>query len=168
MSPSRRNSVVNERAREVVGAQHAAPLRCGWVVVVLITLLSSCAATPSKNAAPHSPLPIVEQYLAALNRRDLLALTAYVTPDVAWYSVVHGERITELTGREALAKTLASYFAGTQKTQWTIEQATVVAQTVAVRERSQWSADDGSGDRVSLAVYEIVDGRIARISYFLD
>jgi hypothetical protein len=37
-----------------------------------------------------------------------------------------------------------------------------------VRERSQWRADDGNGERVSLAVYEIVDGRIARITYFLD
>ena len=164
MSLLRRNSVVNELA----GAQHAAPLRCGWAAAVVIALLSSCAAAPSAKPATHSPLTIVEQYLSALNRRDLLMLTAYVSPDLMWYSVVKGERITEVSGRAALAQTLSSYFARTQQTQWTIEQALVVAQTVSVRERSQWRADDGSGDRMSLAVYEIVDGRIARITYFLD
>ena len=153
---------------ELVGAQHAAPLRCGWAVAVMIALLSSCASTPSKQAAPASPLTIVEQYLSALNRRDLLMLTAYVTPDVTWYSIVKGERITEVSGRQALAQTLTNYFASTQKTEWAIEQAIVVAQTVSVRERSQWRADDGNGERSSLAVYEIVDGRIARITYFLD
>jgi limonene-1,2-epoxide hydrolase len=160
--------MANQLVRIGVGAQHAAPLRCVWIFAALIALLSSCASTPSKQAAPTSPLTIVEHYLSALTRRDLLMLTAYVVPDVTWYSVVKGERITEVTGRAALTTSLTNYFASTQQTEWAIEQAVVVGQTVAVRERSQWRADDGNGERVSLAVYEIVDGRIARITYFLD
>jgi len=138
----------------------------GLVSCLLACFASGCATTKSK-AAPNSPFTVVEQYISALNRRDLLVLTAYVAPDLTWYSHVNNERITEVAGREALTKTLASYFANNAQTHWTIEQAVVTGQAVAVRERSQWRADDSSGERVSLAVYEIADGRIARISYFL-
>jgi limonene-1,2-epoxide hydrolase len=143
------------------------PIALGLVSVLLLCFASGCATTQSK-AASNSPLAIVEQYLAALNRRDLLVLTAYVAPNVTWYSLVNDERITEVSGRETLAKTLTSYFAHNSQTHWAIEQAVVTGQTVAVRERSQWRAADSNGERVSLAVYEILDGRIARISYFLD
>jgi ketosteroid isomerase-like protein len=141
------------------------------ISVMLVTLVFAGCATTTRQAKPatQSSLAIVEQYVAALNRRDLLALTAYVAPDVEWYSVVDDERILEVTGREALTQTLQRYFAQNQQTHWSIEHATVVDRRVAVRERSQWHSSDGqNGERVSLSVYELRDGRIARISYFLD
>jgi hypothetical protein len=135
-------------------------------VILGLCMLSACATTQRKTAA-QSPLVVVEQYLSALNRRDMLALTAYVAPDVAWFSLVNGERLQEVDGRDALIQTLRTYFAQNQKTTWQIEQSIVVDQKVVLRERSQWRADEGSGERVSLVVYELSDGRIARISYFL-
>jgi limonene-1,2-epoxide hydrolase len=134
--------------------------------LLLLCLLSACATTPFKAAAP-TPLAVVEQYQSALNRRDLLVLTAYVTPDVTWYSVVNGERIQEVSGREELLQTLRNYFAQNQQTHWGIEHSTAVKQLVSVRERSQWSTADSSGERVSLVVYEVRDGRIASITNFL-
>jgi ketosteroid isomerase-like protein len=111
---------------------------------------------------------VVEQYLAALNRRDLLMLTAYVTPDVEWYSLLNGQYLQEVAGREALATALKTYYAQNQQTLWTIEQSMLVQQKVVVRERSAWRSAAGPGERISLVVYELRDGRIARISHFLD
>jgi limonene-1,2-epoxide hydrolase len=142
------------------------PMLRASILLLSLSSLIGCATTPSKSSA--SPLAVVEQYHSALNRRDLLVLTAYVTPDVAWYSVVNGERIQEVSGRAALLETLRSYFAQNLKTHWAIESSTVVNQVVSVRERSQWQESDSSDERVSLAVYEVHDGRIARITYFLD
>ena len=74
----------------------------------------------------------------------------------------------ELAGRDALRQALSSYFAQNQDTRWSIEQSMVVEQTIAVRERSAWRAAEGSGERVTLVTYELRDGRIARITYFLE
>ena len=149
-----------------MGKRPDSVFRC-LVVLVGWSVLSGCAATRSKSSE-SSPLVVVEQYLAALNRRDLLMLTAYVTPDVEWYSMVKGERLKELAGRDALRQALTSYFSQNEDTRWSIEQSMVVEQNIAVRERSEWRAAEGSGERVTLVAYELRDGRIARITYFVD
>ncbi len=131
-------------------------------------LLVGCATTgrPHKNETPSS-LSVVEQYLAALNRRDLLMLTAYVTPDVEWYSIVDGKRILEVAGRVELAQMLTRYFEQHQRTQWVIEQSSVAQNVLAVTERSEWSEGGPTNSRTSLGVYELHDGRIRRMTYFL-
>ncbi len=141
---------------------------CSIFLAALIVCVSGCATTSGHATTATSSRAIVERYLAALNRRDLLALTAYVTPDVAWYSVVGGRRILELTGREALDKSLAQFFQQHSRTQWTIESAQVVDRRVAVNERSEWNEGERMQSRSSLGVYELSDGRICRITYFLN
>jgi ketosteroid isomerase-like protein len=140
-------------------------LRCLLIGLLSVTI-ASCATTRSKKEA--TPLAVVENYLAALNRRDLLALTAYVEPNVVWYSSVKDERIQEVAGREVLVEQLRRYFAQHDETKWQIDQSIIAAQIVAVRERSTWRSSSAIGERVSVAVYEIHAGRIARITYFLD
>ena len=137
-------------------------------VLALGLLLSSCAVTARTSRAPElSSLAVVQDYLAALNRRDLLALTAYVAPDVEWYTTIHGERTTEVSSREALAGLLKRYFSEHSYTQWTIEQSTATGSYLAVVERSEWRDDNAAGSRTSVCVYELADSRIRRITYFL-
>jgi ketosteroid isomerase-like protein len=97
-----------------------------------------------------------------------MVLTAYVTPNIEWFSVLNGEYLQEVAGREELVKTLQTYYTQNQQTHWTVEQSMIVEQRVVVRERSAWRTAAGPGERVSLVVYELRDGRIARINYFLD
>jgi len=90
-----------------------------------------------------------------------------VSPDVEWYSFLAGERILEVENREGLKEAFETYFARFAETRATIESAWVVGDLVAVRERTQWSDGTlrGSGER--LGVFELADGRIVRITYFL-
>jgi limonene-1,2-epoxide hydrolase len=148
------------------------PLRAVFVCLLATTLVgcAGLSAAPSAHSGqpPASGQIVIEKYLAALNRRDLLALTAYVTPDVEWYSMVNGERILEVSGRDALTQSLQQHFAGHANTTWSIEAAQTIGNHVAVTERSQWSEDGRVQSRSTLGVYEFVSGRIRRITYFLS
>src|SRR5215831_13645179 len=79
-------------------------------------LLAGCAADARR--ADHPKADVVDEYIAALNKRDLLLLTAYVTPDVEWRSVVNGEAILEVAGRDALKSMLEKFFAQHERTHW--------------------------------------------------
>jgi ketosteroid isomerase-like protein len=147
---------------------------------------AAAVSTPAQSSTPAAASrAVVAGYIAALNRRDLLALTAYVTPDVEWYSMVNGERLLELSGREALEKSLAQFFERYAKTRWVIETMQVVegrgtptdkdrensgssGVVVGVAERSEWNEGGLLKARSSLGVYELSDGRIRRITYFLN
>ena len=137
-------------------------------------LVSGCAThssgTSGAGSANHqtSSTTVVENYLAALNRRDLLALTLYLTPDVEWYSALDGERILEVSGREELKQMLTRFFSDHERTLWTPERIEAVENFVAVIERSQWSEGSRMESRDSLGVYELDSGRIRRITYFLN
>jgi len=138
------------------------------ILLVGVMIVLGCASTVRQSkAATQSSLSIVEQYLAALNRRDLLMLTAYVAPDVEWYSTIDGKRLQEVAGRSELAQMLTRYFAQHQRTHWVIEQSSVAENVLAVTERSEWDEGEGTRSRTSLCVYELQDGRIRRMTYFL-
>jgi len=137
------------------------------VTCALVALLQSCASTPPRNPESGAPEIVVRNYHAALNRGDLLPLTLYVAPDVEWYSVVNGERILEVSGRQALTEALRAYFARNLKPTWSFDSAFTSGSFIAVRERSQWRGAEGSSERTTLCVYELHDGRIRRITQFL-
>jgi limonene-1,2-epoxide hydrolase len=130
-------------------------------------MLSACATTPHTSQT-QSQLEVVERYLGALNRRDLLMLTAYVAPDFEWLSMVNGERVLEVSGREALATALKQYFADNRSTRWSIQSANVIGDHLVVDERSEWREGDMTQARHSLGIYELHDGRIRRVTYFLS
>jgi ketosteroid isomerase-like protein len=132
---------------------------------LVVCSLVGCATAQRQSNSSQS---VVEKYFAALNRRDLLALTLYVSPDVEWYSMVNSERIVEVSDREALTQMLKRYFSAHERAHWSIERAAAVEHYVSISERSQWSESGRNESRTSLGVYEVVDGRIRRITYFLN
>jgi ketosteroid isomerase-like protein len=131
--------------------------------------LTGCAAAPAKQSGTElSQRAVIDNYMAALNRRDLLPLTAYVTPDFEWLSMVNGERVVEVTSREALADMLRAYFERNQNPSWRIESVNASGNMLAVTERVEWIENGASQSRNSLGVYELQDGRIRRVTYFLS
>src|SRR5689334_8798739 len=141
-------------------------MRIAALIAVLVVFAGGCANT--RTLGPSTPLKVIEDYLASLNRRDLLALTAYTTVDVEWYSIVDGERIQEVAGRDALANSLKQFFERYAATSWKIESSASLGNRVAVKERSEWTEAGRSQSRTTLGIYELSDGRIRRITYFLD
>jgi len=144
--------------------------RIARVLAVLLigAMASGCVALHSRSDATSPPQTVVANYLGALNRRDLLTLTAYVTPDFQWLSMVNGERIVEVDSREALVQMLRLYFERYRDTQWTIEQAQASVNLLAITERFTWREAVGMQLRSTLGVYELQDGRIRRVTYFLN
>ncbi|MBC7983257.1 MAG: nuclear transport factor 2 family protein [Candidatus Obscuribacterales bacterium] len=142
----------------------AAPL-----IVLVLFVFSGCATL--KNTDQDQPQTVaqnlIENYFAATNKRDLLMLTAYVTPDFEWISMVDGERVVEVNSREALAETLRQYFTQYAHSTVALEHLQVAGNFVAVNERSEWRDAKGEGYRTSLGIYELSDGRIRRVTYFL-
>lgn len=147
---------MSNRSRFVLAA-------CVWAV-----FLTGCASPQHRADGDRSAESVVRNYHAALNRGDLLPLTLYVTPDVEWYTVIDGERILEVSGREALTEALRTYFARDLNASWSVDSVVAQGAFVAVRERSHWRDAGERGERVSLCVYEIQDGRIRRITQFLS
>lgn len=143
-------------------------VRLGLAACALIVFLTGCASTQRSSDGDSSNEAVVRNYHAALNRGDLLPLTLYVAPDVEWYTAVDDERILEVSGREALTEALRAYLARGQAASWSFDVALSQGAFVAVRERSRWRGADGRGERVSLCVYEIHDGRIRRITQYLS
>jgi hypothetical protein len=135
-----------------------------------VVALLGCGTAPQRKHVGESASAqrVIESYLKATNDRDLLMLTAYVTPDFEWVSLVGGERIVEVQSREALAATLREYFVRYPTSTLRNESLQVVDGFVVVSERSEWQASDGKGERTSLGVYELFDGRIRRVTYFLN
>jgi ketosteroid isomerase-like protein len=155
--------------RLFVGAQHAAPLERAVTMILMALLLGGCATQPVKQSTLDSAqYSVIENYFAALNRRDLLPLTAYVTPDFEWVSMVDGERVVEVSSREALSEMLRAYFERNQSPSWRIEAVNASGNVLAVTERTEWVENDATQSRNTLGVYELQDGRIRRVTYFLS
>jgi ketosteroid isomerase-like protein len=149
-----------------IGIAHARALGA----VSLASLLATGCVTPGSNGARSAeaqPRAIVAAYYEAINRRDLLALPAYVAPDVTWYSIIDGERLLEVDSREALAEAFTTYFARFPETSVRVEAWLAVGTTVAVRERTGWSDGASSGGGERLGVFELEHERIVRVTYFL-
>lgn len=142
-------------------------MRRAALAFALVALFAGCAASPGRAVPSQDARAVVERYLQAINRRDLVSLAAFATPDVEWISLANGERIVEVSGREALRQAYEEYFKQNMFAHWRIERALVNDRYVAVVERSEWGEGATRESRISMGVYEIVDGRIRRITYFL-
>jgi limonene-1,2-epoxide hydrolase len=139
-----------------------------WIAGCVVALSACASSQVNQGHIAKTPVAIIESYFAALNRHDLSVLTLYVTPDFEWYSQVDGERIVEVSGREALSAMLTRYFAESRSAQWSLLHAEPTGPFVATVERSQWNENGGMRSRTGLGVYEIENERIRRVTYFLS
>lgn len=133
--------------------------RAKFVVALLAFVLAS-------SACAQSPDEVVERYMAAYNDHDVDAMLELVDPDIQWLNI-DGDRISvETEGAEALAEAMRGYFEAVPSTRSSIESMMVSGNRVSVRERAHWTSSGQSRSRAALSVYEIADGRIARVWYF--
>jgi ketosteroid isomerase-like protein len=137
-------------------------LRRLWIVLAAnCLLLTACQLAPARAL---TGVDTVRSYFSAVARRDWSALTAYTTPDIEWYSVADGQHALESSGREALVQLLQQFFAREPGTQWSIDSELSTGDYIAVSERARGE----QGGRRSLGIYQLQDGRIRRITYFLN
>jgi len=114
-----------------------------------------------------SPLAAVEALMRAFNAHDVDAMLACVTDDVEWFHVQGASLAVETSGKEALRTGMTSYFEGIPSARSALEKSMISGRFVTVRERASWQDKNGEErSQASVAVYEIRDGRVARVWYY--
>ena len=118
-------------------------------------------------AAPPSPAETVRAFVAAFNTRDVEAMLALADDTIEW-GTVDGKTIAmETSGKEALRAAMTGYFASCPSCRSELEWVQPAGSRVAAYERSSWTDKTGVEKRqASLSVYELANGKIARVLYF--
>ena len=135
----------------------------------LAVVAASAVAFAGASIARPAPTPeeCVRAFVAAFNARDVDGMLALATDGVEWASVDGAKVTIETAGKEALRTSMTSYFASCPSCRSALEWVAVTGARVAAFERASWTAKDGAAkSQASLSVYELVDGKIARVYYF--
>ncbi len=117
---------------------------------------------------PDDPATTVRAFVDAYNARDYAGLDARLDDNAVWYSVDGGKISTDVTGRSALVDWTRNYL-GQSCTSCKSRLIDVSAsgRFVSTVERATWTAKTGAErTQASIAVYEVVDGRIRAVWYF--
>jgi uncharacterized protein (TIGR02246 family) len=115
---------------------------------------------------PEAGLGVVQALVEAFNRHDPEQMAALVHQDFEYLSVTGKTVSVDATGREALKKSMASYFQSVHGVKSVIEHATVTGPYVAFRERVSWMTASGERSQASMGIYEVRDGLVQRVWYF--
>lgn len=116
------------------------------------------------TAAP--PLEVVEQYVDAFNERNVEAMIDLTAADVRWMSV-SGDQITvETSNRIALRAAMSTYFNSPTAARSELRSVTQSGPFVHTVEEAFWTAGDVEKSQCSMAMYELVEGKIQNVWYF--
>ena len=136
-----------------------------YFYLFLICFLTSCAdARSPQNSVPKS---IIKEHVRAFNAGDVEAMTKMQHPNIEWLSV-SGPRISvEVSGRDALARNMTSYFESPTRVTATLKGWSINLPYLSVTETASWTTKDGTKkSQSSLTTYELEDNLIRRVWYY--
>jgi hypothetical protein len=130
-------------------------------VKTLVSLLFLCQfAFAGENADP------VERFVSAFNQHDVNGMIELTTPDVRWMSVSGKQISIEASTHAELSAAMTGYFESTPGARAEIGSISESGQFVHTLERAFWLADGAERSQCSMAVYELLDGKIQNVWYF--
>lgn len=136
-----------------------------WIRCSAALMLGGLALAQMPETA--SPEQQVRAFVAAFNARDLDALLAGADEGIEWLSIDGAKISVETQGREALRQSLSNYFQSCASCRSTLEWTRTAGSRVSAFERAEWTGSDGTPkSQSSLSVYELRQGKIARVYYF--
>lgn len=143
------------------------PVVCALLAVAWAGAACSGRSGSEGEGEADEPLAVVYGQVDAFNRHNAEDLLSWVTPDVAWMSVMGDSTVVEVRGREMLLSYMQTYFEAQPTVRSEVEDAVVTGDFVAVRERASWTTAGGEArSQAALAVYEVRDGLIQRVWYY--
>ena len=111
---------------------------------------------------------MVRAHLAAFNAKDIDAMAKRVAEDFVWYDVNGDQTRIDTRGRDALRKGMERYFKNLPSAKSELHMLTTNGNFVSVRERATWKTKSGEDrSQNAFAIYEVVDGLIKRVWYYL-
>ena len=129
-------------------------------------LAAGFALLAATGAVAETPVDLVESYIAAYNDHDVDAMLELATPDIRWLRIDGARVQVEADGAAALAEALRGYFEAVPSSRSRIDSIQGAGQHVSLHECARWQQDERWREQCALSVYEIADGRIARVWYF--
>jgi len=129
--------------------------------------LTACIQPVSEQANAELPKSIISEHLRAYNAGDAEAMAKMQHPDIQWLMVDGNTISVEVAGREALMKSMKSYFQTRTKVTSRLRDWNVNSPYVSVTETVSWAASDGrQKSQSSMTVYELEDNLIRRVWYY--
>ena len=122
------------------------------------------AQTPA--AADTTPERVVRAFVDAFNRHDVPGMLALADSAVVWLTVSGDSVLVEARGRDALARSMASYFRALPSARSTLDAVAALGPWVSARERAEWAGASGPRAQASISVYEVRGGRVRRVWYY--
>jgi ketosteroid isomerase-like protein len=138
----------------------------GLNLIVGVLLLTACHSHASRSELAQQNVQVVRQFTEAFNNHDVDAMLEFAHPDIEWGSVQGDTLSMEAAGHAELRQGMDSYFSALPSVRSSIESVMPGERFTGVRERASWESDGESKSQSSIAVYEIEDGRILRVTYF--
>ncbi len=135
-------------------------------IIILLSFMVLAACQPAKTDH-FKANPLISDYAAAFNARNLGAMEALMHPNIQWLSI-NGAEISIVTdGKQALVDELTGYFASKPTSASALANWTQSGKYIGVTETSSWHGKDGqTKSQSSLSIYELEDGLIRRVWYY--
>lgn len=129
-------------------------------MLLLSGLLLSTNVGAGRNAES------VERFVAAFNQQDIDAMLDLAAQDVRWMSVAGDQLSIETSTRHQLREAMTGYFASTPGTRAEIRSITESGSFVHTVEKAFWNSNGVEKNQCSMAVYELIEGKVRNVWYF--
>ena len=116
--------------------------------------------------AQDPPEEVISRVTAAFNAHDVEGLAALMTEDIRWMSVLGDTLGVEAAGIEAFRASMTAYFANVPGARSEVEAVIANGKYLSFRERAFWQGPDGERSMASIGVYELREGKVARVWYY--
>ena len=136
--------------------------------ITLTMALLAFLALPGAGIDPQpaGALATARQLLDAFNQHDPAAMAALVDEEFELYYVSDGKSELSASGAQDLERQMADYFRSRPTVRSEIEASIDGPRFVAFRERASSRHGEVERGQSSIAVYEVVEGKIRRAWYF--
>lgn len=152
-------------------------LRSPWIYAVVL-ICAAChfqfgiaqegnANKGKERGGAEAPIHVLNALIEAFNDHAPKKMTKQVDQAVELYYVDEkGKSERAVSSASELEKEMVGYFRAIPDVSSTIEDPTVVGRFISVRERAEWTRQGKKFSQSSLAVYEILNGKIRRVWYY--
>lgn len=140
------------------------------ILIATALLLSACANPTGKSSSEQVqliPKIVITAHMDAFNRGDVAAMSKMQHQNIEWLNIENSILKAEVSGRDALAKSMETYFQSPSRVKGTLTKWNLNGDYVSVTETVKWTDVDGiAKSQSALTVYQMEDNLIRRVWYY--
>lgn len=130
---------------------------------ITLLLLMIVVGFHISHAQSSQKIKVITDYFDSYNSHQVDSLMTMISADFKMYSVSQDTTTLDISGREALREWLGGYFNELSNVSSSTNGVNVSGNYVSFIETAHWGENKSQS---SLAVYEVVNGKIRRVWYY--